>query len=38
MDFELTPEQVELRDAARKISVEVLRDKAERWDRNEEYP
>lgn len=38
MDFELTPQQIELRDAARKLSVEVFRDKAERWDRNEEFP
>lgn len=38
MDFELTSQQVELRDAARKLATEVFRDKAARWDRNEEFP
>ncbi len=38
MNFELTPDQVELRDAARKLATEVFRNKADRWDRNEEYP
>ena len=28
MNFELTPDQVELRDAARKLATEVFRDKA----------
>lgn len=38
MEFTLTPQQVELRDAARKLATEVFRGKADRWDRNEEYP
>ncbi len=38
MDMHWTPQQIELRDAARKLATEVLRSKAERWDRNEEYP
>ncbi|WP_326533396.1 acyl-CoA dehydrogenase family protein [Pseudorhodoferax sp.] len=38
MELELTPQQVELRDAARKLANEVFKDKAARWDRNEEYP
>ncbi|NYT61597.1 acyl-CoA dehydrogenase family protein [Alcaligenaceae bacterium] len=38
MNFELTPQQIELRDAARKLSKEVFQDKAARWDREEEFP
>jgi hypothetical protein len=38
MDFELTEQQIELRDAARKLSNEVFKDKAARWDREEIFP
>jgi alkylation response protein AidB-like acyl-CoA dehydrogenase len=38
MDFELTPEQVMLRDAARKLAQQQFRQNAARWDRDEEFP
>ena len=38
MHFELNPQQVELRDAARKLAQEVFKDKAARWDREEAFP
>lgn len=38
MNFELTHQQRELRDAARTLANEVFRDKAARWDRDEEFP
>lgn len=38
MHFELNPQQVELRDAARKLAQEVFKDKAARWDREEVFP
>jgi len=38
MNLRWTPQQIELRDAARKLTAEVFRLRAERWDRNEEYP
>ena len=33
MDFDLTEEQVQLRDAARKLEQHEFRYKAARWDR-----
>jgi alkylation response protein AidB-like acyl-CoA dehydrogenase len=38
MDFDLTEEQVQLRDAARKLAQHEFRDKAARWDREEAFP
>ena len=38
MDFDLTEEQVQLRDAARKLAQHEFRDKAARWDRDETFP
>jgi len=38
MDFELTSEQEQLRDAARKLAQEKFKDKARYWDENEEFP
>ena len=38
MDFDLTEEQVQLRDAARKLAQQEFRDKAARWDREETFP
>ena len=38
MNFELTDEQAELRDAARRLAQERFKDKAARWDRDEEFP
>ena len=38
MNFELTAQQVELRDAARKLANDVFKDKAARWDREEVFP
>jgi len=38
MHFELNPQQVELRDAARKLAQEVFKDKAAHWDREEIFP
>lgn len=38
MNFELTNEQVQLRDAARKLAKEKFKDKAAYWDQHEEFP
>lgn len=38
MDFDLSADQVQLRDAARKLAQEHIRPNAARWDRNEEFP
>ncbi|HEV7915007.1 MAG TPA: acyl-CoA dehydrogenase family protein, partial [Albitalea sp.] len=38
MNFELTPQQTELRDAARKLATGVFKDKAAKWDREETFP
>lgn len=38
MQFELTPEQTRLRDAARRLAQDHFRDKAAHWDRNAEFP
>lgn len=38
MNFELTNEQVQLRDAARKLAQEKFKEKAAYWDENEEFP
>ena len=38
VNFELTDEQAELRDAARRLAQERFKDKAARWDRDEEFP
>ena len=38
MNFELTDEQAELRDAARRLAQERFKDKSARWDRDEEFP
>ncbi len=38
MDFDLTEEQVLLRDAARKLAQQEFRAKAARWDREEQFP
>ncbi|MCW5656890.1 MAG: acyl-CoA dehydrogenase family protein [Burkholderiaceae bacterium] len=38
MDFELTDEQRQLRDAARKLAQSEFRDRAARWDREERFP
>ncbi len=38
MDFELTEDQIHLRDAARRLAQQEFRDKAARWDREERFP
>ncbi|MDB6002669.1 MAG: hypothetical protein JWP52_4368, partial [Rhizobacter sp.] len=38
MDFKLSHEQELIQAEARRISREVLRDKAARWDQNAEVP
>jgi butyryl-CoA dehydrogenase len=38
MNFKLSEEQTLLRDQARKLSVEVFKDRAARWDANAEVP
>ncbi len=38
MNFELTSEQIQLRDAARKLAQEKFKEKAAYWDENEEFP
>lgn len=38
MNFELSEEQVRLRDAARRLAQDHFKDKAARWDRNAEFP
>ncbi|HRH86808.1 MAG TPA: acyl-CoA dehydrogenase family protein [Rubrivivax sp.] len=38
MDFELTDEQRQLRDAARKLAQSEFRERAARWDREERFP
>lgn len=38
MDFDLSEEQVLLRDAARKLAQQEFRAKAARWDRDEAFP
>ncbi len=38
MDFELTEQQIALRDAARTLANDVFRDKAAQWDREEAFP
>lgn len=38
MDFKLSPEQEMIQAEARRISRDVLRDKAARWDQNAEVP
>jgi len=38
MSFELTSEQVQLRDAARKLAQEKFKGKAGYWDKHEEFP
>lgn len=38
MNFELTGEQVQLRDAARRLAREKFKDKAAYWDEHEEFP
>lgn len=38
MEFPLTPEQSDLRRAARDLADRVFRDRAARWDEREEYP
>lgn len=38
MNFELTNEQVQLRDAARRLAQEKFKEKAAYWDEHEEFP
>jgi alkylation response protein AidB-like acyl-CoA dehydrogenase len=38
VDFDLTSDQVQLRDAARKLAQEHIRPNAARWDLNQEFP
>lgn len=38
MDFTLSPQQTMLRDQARRLTREVFKDRAARWDRNAEVP
>ncbi|MBI2217128.1 MAG: acyl-CoA dehydrogenase family protein [Candidatus Rokubacteria bacterium] len=38
MDFELTPEQQQLRQRARTLADTVFAERARRWDEREEYP
>jgi len=38
VDFELTDEQRQLRDAARKLAQQEFRERAARWDREERFP
>ncbi|WP_293395955.1 acyl-CoA dehydrogenase family protein [Nevskia sp.] len=38
MNFELSDEQVKLRDAARRLAQDQFKDKAAQWDRNEQFP
>jgi len=38
MDFDLTEEQLQLRDAARKLAQREFRERAARWDREETFP
>ncbi len=38
MDFDLTDEQRQLRDAARKLAQSEFRERAARWDREERFP
>jgi len=38
MNFDLSEEQEELRDAARRLVQHQFKDKAARWDRNQEFP
>jgi alkylation response protein AidB-like acyl-CoA dehydrogenase len=38
VDFELTDEQRQLRDAARKLAQSEFRERAARWDREERFP
>ena len=38
MNFDFTPEQIQLRDAARKLATEKFKDKAAYWDDHCEFP
>ena len=38
MNFDLSPQQTQLRDAARKLAQEKFKAKAGYWDRHEEFP
>lgn len=38
MDFQLTPEQITLRDEAQKLARHVFKNRAARWDQNAEVP